>query len=179
MAVSDTVSSIQAGPLGVGFALQTKSLSVPIYQRAYAWKEEEAKTFVDDVLRALKAGKPEYFLGTVVAIETNSRPTPRSWMVSSASQPQPSCLQRSGMPFMNWSPIKGSAEQAYLFSEPLFSGTIQPKLRLSNRTMTSSPAASLQGPVRQSERHFQRRLTPCRRSPIGFFLTQRRLVRTA
>jgi uncharacterized protein with ParB-like and HNH nuclease domain len=69
MTTSDSVSSIEATPLGVGFALQTKSLSVPIYQRAYAWKDEEAKTFVDDILRALKAGKPEYFLGTVVAIE--------------------------------------------------------------------------------------------------------------
>src|SRR5690242_10817386 len=69
MAPSETVSSIEAAPLGVGFALQTKSLSVPVYQRAYAWGDEDVKAFVDDVLRALNGRKPEYFLGTVVAIE--------------------------------------------------------------------------------------------------------------
>lgn len=133
MSAQDNVSSIQAAPLGIGFALRTKSLSVPVYQRAYAWKDDDAKTFVDDILRALKAGKAEYFLGTVVAIE-NKLET-KSEIVDGQQRLATAAIMFATIRDIvhQIAPNKGAKfEQEYLFSEALFSESIQPKLRLSN-----------------------------------------------
>ncbi len=41
-------------------------LGVPIYQRDFAWTNEQIDTLWTDIRKALEAGRPEYFLGAVV-----------------------------------------------------------------------------------------------------------------
>jgi hypothetical protein len=57
---------IQFSLRGVGSELKEKFLSVPIYQRSYAWTLDEVAEFWSDLKSAFSEGASEYFLGTVV-----------------------------------------------------------------------------------------------------------------
>lgn len=56
---------------GIGTELKERRLAVPIYQRSYAWKEEEVSEFFGDIHAAITGDTPEYFLGTVVLTHEN------------------------------------------------------------------------------------------------------------
>lgn len=51
---------------GVGSQLQNRMLAVPIYQRPYAWTDENVREYWSDLITALSKGSAEYFLGTIV-----------------------------------------------------------------------------------------------------------------
>lgn len=57
---------IQFNLRGVGSELKEKFLSVPIYQRSYAWTRDEVSEFWSDLKSAFNEGASEYFLGTIV-----------------------------------------------------------------------------------------------------------------
>src|SRR5687768_1991266 len=42
-----------------------KSFSIPVYQRAYSWKEKEWKTFLDDLKEQIQ-GENNYFFGNIL-----------------------------------------------------------------------------------------------------------------
>lgn len=51
---------------GIAHQLSDRTLSVPIYQRSYSWKDEHLDDYWNDLRIALADSDPEYFLGTVV-----------------------------------------------------------------------------------------------------------------
>jgi hypothetical protein len=51
----------------IGHALSDSRLSVPIYQRSYAWEDGHVKNLLQDLASALDDGEAEYFLGSIVA----------------------------------------------------------------------------------------------------------------
>lgn len=51
---------------GVGSELKERLLAVPIYQRSYAWTEEEIAEYWGDLRAAFSESMPEYFMGTIV-----------------------------------------------------------------------------------------------------------------
>jgi hypothetical protein len=51
---------------GIGGQLKDRLLGVPIYQRPYAWREEQVREYWDDLRSAFGSKSPEYFLGTIV-----------------------------------------------------------------------------------------------------------------
>jgi len=55
---------------GIGTELKARRLAVPIYQRSFASREEEAAEFFDDLKTAFSDESPEYSLGTLVAVPT-------------------------------------------------------------------------------------------------------------
>jgi hypothetical protein len=55
---------------GLGHLLADKSISVPLYQRSYAWEEKHVKSFLQDIGSAISSGQKEYFLGSVVAADS-------------------------------------------------------------------------------------------------------------
>lgn len=57
---------IQFGLGGVAGQLKERLLAVPIYQRSYAWDEDQVQEFWTDVRGAFSESHPEYFLGTLV-----------------------------------------------------------------------------------------------------------------
>lgn len=60
---------------GIGKILAERKLAVPIYQRSYAWKEEQVKDLYNDVNDAATKRDKEYFLGSVVISDhDNGRP---------------------------------------------------------------------------------------------------------
>ncbi|MBN1383536.1 MAG: DUF262 domain-containing protein [Elusimicrobia bacterium] len=54
---------------GIGHMLSDRKLSVPTYQRTYAWKEEHISNLFQDLAKAIKNKESEYFLGSVVVNE--------------------------------------------------------------------------------------------------------------
>ena len=51
---------------GIGRILTDRRLAVPIYQRSYAWEDDQVTDFWNDLLSAFRSDPQEYFLGTVV-----------------------------------------------------------------------------------------------------------------
>ncbi len=60
---------------GIGHALADKLLSVPTYQRSYAWEDQHVRDLLEDVHNAVHNNEPEYFLGSIVVTSrTSDRP---------------------------------------------------------------------------------------------------------
>lgn len=51
----------------------TVTYEVPIYQRNYAWEEDQIKTLVQDVYDAYTSDKPTYYIGTLVTFDKGGR----------------------------------------------------------------------------------------------------------
>jgi hypothetical protein len=60
------VGQIDFDLVGIAARLEIRPLRVPIYQRSYAWKEDEISDFWNDLKSAFTSEQPEYFMGTVV-----------------------------------------------------------------------------------------------------------------
>ncbi|MCY1078540.1 DUF262 domain-containing protein [Archangium lansingense] len=61
--------------LGVAKILKNHTLSVPTFQRAYAWEAEHVREFFEDISGAMSRKEPEYFLGSLV-LSNSSGATP-------------------------------------------------------------------------------------------------------
>lgn len=70
-----TVGGIKIdGDETIGRALTIKSLTVPFYQRSYAWQDEHVLEFFQDLSNAIEQKEQEYFLGSVVVTQKDSGP---------------------------------------------------------------------------------------------------------
>src|ERR1700676_2630475 len=52
---------------GLGHLIADKAISVPTYQRAYAWEEKHVRSLFQDIGAAIRTSQKEYFLGSIVA----------------------------------------------------------------------------------------------------------------
>jgi hypothetical protein len=68
-----SVPQLQMNLVGIGDVLRASPLSVPVYQRSYAWKERHVQELLDDLASAMQNGEPEYFLGSIVLTEAQGR----------------------------------------------------------------------------------------------------------
>lgn len=57
---------IGIAPEGIGHSISDNTLTVPIYQRSYAWETEHIKDLFEDLANAIADGDEEYFLGSIV-----------------------------------------------------------------------------------------------------------------
>lgn len=55
---------------GIGHALSDNLLSVPPFQRSYAWGQQNVHELFIDVADAMRRGDPEYFIGSIVVART-------------------------------------------------------------------------------------------------------------
>lgn len=60
------VGKIDFDLVGIAARLEIRPLRVPIYQRSYAWTEDEISDYWNDLKSAFASEQPEYFMGTVV-----------------------------------------------------------------------------------------------------------------
>jgi uncharacterized protein with ParB-like and HNH nuclease domain len=51
---------------GVGHTLSDNKMSVPIYQRSYAWEATHVTDLYDDLFTSIRNGEDEYFIGSLV-----------------------------------------------------------------------------------------------------------------
>lgn len=73
--MSVTIQKIESDLDGIGHVLYDTKVTVPKYQRSYAWEERNVRELLSDVQGAIRAKEQEYFLGSVV-IATNESGTP-------------------------------------------------------------------------------------------------------
>ncbi|MBA3884037.1 MAG: DUF262 domain-containing protein [Chthoniobacterales bacterium] len=52
---------------GLGHLIADRAISVPTYQRSYAWEEKHVRSLLQDLGAAIRTRQKEYFLGSVVA----------------------------------------------------------------------------------------------------------------
>lgn len=52
---------------GLGHLIADKAISVPTFQRSYAWEDKHVRSLLQDIGAALRTGQTEYFLGSIVA----------------------------------------------------------------------------------------------------------------
>ena len=60
------------GKATIGNAIAVKNLTVPYYQRSYAWKEKHVLEFFHDLQNAIARKLHEYFLGSVVVTQKDA-----------------------------------------------------------------------------------------------------------
>jgi uncharacterized protein with ParB-like and HNH nuclease domain len=64
--MTKTISKLTIELDGIGHTLQDNKLSVPIYQRSYAWEESHVTDLYDDLLTSIRENEDEYFIGSLV-----------------------------------------------------------------------------------------------------------------
>jgi uncharacterized protein with ParB-like and HNH nuclease domain len=57
---------------GIGRILFNRNVSVPIYQRSYAWEDEHVRGLFSDIATAISEGANEYFIGSIVTTHNES-----------------------------------------------------------------------------------------------------------
>jgi hypothetical protein len=62
------LQQIQIDLGGIGKGIADGDLAVPLYQRSYAWRVENANELFQDVGTAIAEKEPEYFLGSIILI---------------------------------------------------------------------------------------------------------------
>jgi len=68
-----STSKIEISLEGVGRILINCNVSVPVYQRSYAWEDEHVTDLYNDIATAIAEGATEYFIGSIVT--TRNRDT--------------------------------------------------------------------------------------------------------
>jgi uncharacterized protein with ParB-like and HNH nuclease domain len=58
---------------GIGHAISDNKLTVPLYQRSYAWEESHVNDLYDDLLTSIRNAEDEYFIGSIVISAGNER----------------------------------------------------------------------------------------------------------
>ena len=58
---------------GIGHTISDNKLSVPLYQRSYAWEETHVTDLYDDLLTSIRNFENEYFIGSIVISSGNDR----------------------------------------------------------------------------------------------------------
>lgn len=58
---------------GIGHVLADSKLEIPDYQRSFSWSDDEVRELWDDVMKAIHAKVPDYFLGSMVTTAGTER----------------------------------------------------------------------------------------------------------
>ena len=69
--------SIKFDPVGIGDLIRRGLLVVPPNQRSYAWEERNVRELLQDLNAAMTSGDQEYFLGTIVLVDSQDGKPPR------------------------------------------------------------------------------------------------------
>jgi hypothetical protein len=66
-------NTIEFNITGIGGILKDQLLEVPLYQRSYAWEKKHVEDLYTDLSSAIREGRDEYFLGSVVLLESGDQ----------------------------------------------------------------------------------------------------------
>ncbi len=58
---------------GIGHTIYDNKLTVPLYQRSYAWEDSHVNDLYDDLLTSIRNAEDEYFIGSIVISSGNER----------------------------------------------------------------------------------------------------------
>jgi uncharacterized protein with ParB-like and HNH nuclease domain len=58
---------------GIGHTISDNKLTVPMYQRSYAWEDSNVNDLYDDLFTTIRNGEDEYFIGSIVISSGSDR----------------------------------------------------------------------------------------------------------
>lgn len=122
--------NIRIGPTTIGKLLKEERLEVPPSQRSYRWKEEHADDLFRDMRTAIDDDTEEYFLGSVVSIETDGRILIYDGQQRLATTMILIAAIRNALIEMGNEKDAAITERSYLFSQRRGSDDTQPHLTL-------------------------------------------------
>jgi Protein of unknown function DUF262/Protein of unknown function (DUF1524) len=124
-------STLAISSEGLGACLTANFLSVPKYQRAFSWDEENVREFLTDINTAFSDGAPEYFMGSLVlqggeqkfeVVDGQQRLTTASIFIAAVRD----VLVEKGQP-----KVAESLEGAFLITKDIWQQAANPRLVLS------------------------------------------------
>ncbi|MES2759027.1 MAG: DUF262 domain-containing protein [Pseudomonadota bacterium] len=127
----EPVSSLEIKPQGLGACLGNNFLTVPKYQRAFSWDDENVANFLADVNTAFSEGSTEYFMGSVVlqgadqkydVVDGQQRLTTATILIAATRD----YVAGKGM-----AEVAKSLEAKFLLTKDTWTQEINPKLTLS------------------------------------------------
>lgn len=131
MAENKPISSLEIVPQGLGSSLSTNMLTVPMYQRAYSWEEENVSNFLTDINTAFSNGESEYFMGAIVlqgaehsyaVVDGQQRLTTATVFVAAI---------RDFLKGKDNEPVANSLETKFLLTKDTWTQQVNPKMTLS------------------------------------------------
>lgn len=127
----NTKNTLEISSQGLGACLTGNYLTVPKYQRAFSWDEENVREFLTDINTAFTADAPEYFMGSVVlqgseqkfeVVDGQQRLTTASIFIAAVRD----LLKEKGQ-----ENVAESLEGAFLITKDIWQQAATPRLTLS------------------------------------------------
>jgi len=131
MAENKPISSLEIVPQGLVSSLALSTLTVPRYQRAFSWEEDNVGNFLQDINTAFTNGETEYFMGAVVlqgadhayeVVDGQQRLTTATVFLAATRD----FLRQKGN-----EDVAASLETRFLMTRDVWSQKVQPRLTLS------------------------------------------------
>lgn len=163
----DSISTLEIKSEGLGACLGGNSLSVPKYQRAFSWEDDEVANFLADVNTAFANGDTEYFMGSVVLQGTNQkyeivdgqqRLTTATIVIAATRD----FVAKKGM-----ADVAASLESRYLLTKDIWTQAIQPKLSLSVYDNEFFRKVVLEGVELEPKRESHERILAAKKRSLG------------
>jgi len=128
-----TVEKIGISIMGIGHMIKNHKVSVPKYQRSYAWESKNVLDLLNDLNNAISQNFPEYFLGSIVTKKGED-----SWLEVVDGQQRLATITILIASIRNHFKNKSDHQRAnqiendYLLSKSLDTLVVNPKLRLND-----------------------------------------------
>ena len=113
----------------LGHLLADRWLTVPPYQRGYAWEEEQVREFWDDIDSALQQGR-QYFVGAVVVTKDGSAYQVIDGQQRLATTALLLAALRDELAQLGDTQLQQDVDQRFLRSFDRRAGTMRPRLRV-------------------------------------------------
>ncbi len=165
---SEPISTLDIKPQGLGACLAGNLLSVPKYQRAFSWDDENVANFLADVNTAFSDGSAEYFMGSVVLqganqkyeiVDGQQRLTTATVLIAAARD----FVKAKGM-----TDVAKSLESQFLFTKDTWSQEVSPRLTLSVYDNDFFLKSILEGSEQEPARESHERLLNARKKSWAF-----------
>lgn len=125
-----TINQLEIELDGIGHILSDKQLTVPKYQRSYAWNDDNVEELLRDIGEAIRTKAPEYFLGSIVTQGSDGQLEIVDGQQRLATTSIFIAALRDYFHSINDAQTADMLEKDYLFSKDLRTKAITPRLTL-------------------------------------------------
>ena len=175
LTMTDPINTLEIKSHGLGACLAANFLTVPRYQRAYSWEDENVGDFLTDVNTSFNNGAAEYFMGSVViqgsdqkyeVVDGQQRLTTATILVAAVRD----YLSEKGQ-----AAIAEGLERQFLLTKDTWQQQIKPRMVLSDydnaffvSNILESNGATALKPMRESHERILKARAASRTFIVGF-----------
>ncbi|PRF48962.1 hypothetical protein C6Q04_11085 [Burkholderia multivorans] len=173
--MTDPINTLEIKSHGLGACLASNFLTVPRYQRAYSWEDDNVGDFLTDVNTSFNNGAAEYFMGSVViqgadqkyeVVDGQQRLTTATILVAAVRD----YLHEKGQ-----AAIAEDLERQFLLTKDTWQQQIKPRMVLSDydnaffvSSILETKGGNVAKPTRESHERILRAKAAAWPDPIGW-----------